>query len=232
MPNQTEILSEESLQTEISTKRQDYMGQARFQFGGLYSTAISKKWDLSLGGKFIPKIKMVSERTITVVENGTPIVEEEFIKYGRFYLPNTFSAGIALIKNKKNTYTFDYTYENWSALNITQNGMRLVNSQRFSGGVEFSKQRSVNGQLIEKRYFQFGAFYSNSYLSIRNTPINEFGITAGTGGALSRNLLYTLSAEVGTKGTRQNGLIKENYAQLSIGLSLSEYLFSKGRKYD
>jgi len=230
--NQTETLADETIQSTISTKRQDYMGQARFQFGGLYSTAINKKWDISLGGKFIPKIKMVSERTITVTENETAIVQDELIKYDRFRLPNSFSAGIALIKNKKNTYAFDYTFENWSPLNITQNGMRLVNSQRFSGGLEFSKQQSINGQLVEKRYFQFGAFYSNSYLQLKNTPINEFGITAGTGGSLSRNLLYTLSAEVGTRGTRQNGLIKENYAQLTIGLSLSEYLFSKGRRYD
>jgi len=230
--NQTETLVDESIQTAISTKRQDYMGQARFQFGGLYSTAINKKWDISLGGKFIPKIKMISERTITVTENETVIVEDEFIKNNRFYLPNSFSAGIALIKNKKNTYTFDYTFENWSPLNITQNGMRLVNSQRFSGGVEFSKQQSINGQQVEKKFIQFGAFYNNSYLQLKNRPINEFGITAGTGGTLSRNLLYTLSAEVGSRGTRQNGLIKENYAQLTIGLSLSEYLYSKGRRYD
>ena len=230
--NQTETLSEATLQSDIITKRQDYFGQARFQAGVLYSTALNKKWDLSLGGKYIPKIKIVSERTITVSEDETPIVQDEFIKYNRFYLPNTYSIGIALKKNKKNTYTFDYSYENWSPLNITQNGMKLVSSNRFSGGVEFSKQQWNGGQYVEKRYFQVGAFYTNSYLNIRNTPINEFGITAGTGGALSRSLLYTLSAEVGTRGTRQNNLIKENYAQLSIGFSFSDYLFSKGRKYD
>jgi len=229
--NHTETIAESSLQSVISTRRQDYFGQARFQFGALYSTALNKKWDLSLGGKFIPKIKMVSERTVTVTENETPIVQDEFIKYGRFSLPNAYGVGIALTKNKKNTYTFDYNHEDWSALNISQNGMRLINSNRFSGGVEFSKQQ-WNNQLVEKRYFQVGAFYTNSYLRIRNTPINEYGITAGTGGTLSRSLLYTLSAEVGTRGTKQNGLIKENYAQLSIGLSFTDYLFSKGRKYD
>ena len=230
--NQTEILSNATLQSDIATKRQDYFGQARFQAGILYSASLSKKWDLSLGGKFIPKIKMVSERTVTVTENETAIVQDEFVKYDRFYLPNTYAIGIALKKNKKNTYTFDYTYENWSPLNITQNGMRLASSNRFSGGVEFSKQQWVAGQLLEKKYFQVGAFFSNSYLRIRNTPINEYGITAGMGGPLSRSLLYTLSAELGRRGTTQNNLIKENYAQLSIGFSFNDYLFSKGRKYD
>ena len=175
---------------------------------------------------------MVSERTITVSENENPIIEDELVKYDRFYLPNTFAAGIAVTKNKKNTYVFDYTFENWSPLNITQNGVRLVNSQRLSGGAEFSKKQWVNGQSVEKRFIHFGAFYSNSYLQLRNTPVNEFGVTVGTGGALKRNLLYTLSAEAGTRGTKRNGLIKENYAQLTIGVSFSDYLFSKGRRYD
>lgn len=230
--NQTETLSDATLQSVIAVKRQDYFGQARFQTGALYSTALNKKWDLSLGGKFIPKIKMVSERTVTVAENESLIVQDEFIKYDRSYLPTTYAVGIALKKNKKNTYTFDYTYEDWSSLNITQKGMRMVSTNRFSGGVEFSKQQWINGQLVEKRYFQAGVFYANSYLQIRDTPINEFGFTIGTGGPLGRSLLYSLSAEFGTRGTTSNNLIKENYAQLSIGLSLSEYLFSKGRRYD
>ena len=230
--NQTETLSDATFQTDISTKRQDYLGQARFQAGVLYSVALNKKWDLSLGGKFIPKIKMVSERTVTVTEGETVILQDEFIKYDRFYLPNTYAIGIALKKNKKNTYTFDYTYENWSPLNINGRGWQLASSNRFSGGVEFSKQQWTGGQFLEKKYFQVGAFYTNSYLRIRNAPINEFGLTVGTGGSLSRNLLYTLSGELGRRGTTQNNLIKENYVQLSIGLSLSDYLFSKGRRYD
>ena len=230
--NQTETLSDATFQTDISTKRQDYLGQARFQAGVLYSVALNKKWDLSLGGKFIPKIKMVSERTVTVREGETVIVQDEFIKYDRFYLPTTYAFGIALKKNKKNTYTFDYTYENWTPLNISGRGWQLASSNRFSGGVEFSKQQWTGAQYMEKKYFQVGAFYTNSYLRIRNTPINEYGITVGTGGSLSRNLLYTLSGELGRRGTTQNNLIKENYVQLSIGFSFSDYLFSKGRRYD
>ncbi|MBL7742950.1 MAG: hypothetical protein JNN00_05675 [Chitinophagaceae bacterium] len=230
--NQTETISDDALQSVITTKQQDYFGQLRFQAGALYSTALNKKWDISLGGKFIPKIKMVAERTLTVTENGTVLVEDDFIKYGRFYLPNTYAAGIALKKNRKTTFAFDYNYEDWSSLKIKEAGWQLVSSHRFSGGVEFSKQQYVANQLFEKRYFQVGAFLNNSYLQIRNQPVTEFGFTAGMGGAINNSLLYTIAVEAGSRGTTQAKLIKENYVQLTLGFSYRDFLFSKGRKYN
>lgn len=230
--NQTETVSDEALQSVITTKQQDYFGQLRFQMGALYSTALGKKWDFSLGGKFIPQTKMVSERTLTVTENETVIVNDEFLKNDRFDLPNTYAAGIAFKHNKKTSFAVDYTYEDWSSLNIKENGWRLISSNRLSAGVEFSKQQKILNQSVERRFFQLGAFINNSYLQIRNKPINEFGFTAGMGGAINSNLLYTLSAEVGQRGTTQAKLIKENYVQLTIGFSFRDFLFSKGRKYN
>jgi hypothetical protein len=230
--NQTETVSDEALQSVITTKQQDYFGQARFQLGALYSATLSKKWDVSLGGRFAPQTKMVSERTLTVTENEIVIVNDEFLKNDRFYLPNTYAAGIAFKHNKKTTFAFDYIYEDWSSLNIKENGWQLITSNRLSAGIEFSRRQNILNQSVEKRFFQLGAFINNSYLQIRNKPINEFGFTAGMGGAINNSLLYTLSAEVGQRGTTQAKLIKENYVQITIGFSYRDFLFSKGRKYN
>ena len=86
--------------------------------------------------------------------------------------------------------------------------------------------------MVEKRFFQVGAFYNNSYLQVRNEPVKEFGFTAGMGGVLGKGLLYTLALEAGSRGTTRQKLIKENYVQLSASFSLREFLASKGRKYD
>jgi len=230
--NQTETISDEALQSVITTKQQDYLGQARFQTGALYSAILNKRWGFSIGGKFIPKTRMISERTLTVTENDAVIVNDEFLKNDRFYLPNIYAAGIAFNHDKKTTFAIDYTYEDWSSLNIKQNGWRLISSNRFSAGVEFSKQQMRLNQSVEKRYFQLGGFINNTYLQIRNKAVNEFGFTAGMGGALNSNLLYSISAEAGQRGTTQAKLIKENYFQFTLGFSFRDYLFSKGRKYD
>jgi hypothetical protein len=230
--NQTETINDDALQSVITTKQQDYFGQLRFQAGALYATKLNKKWDLSLGGRFAPKTKMVAERTLNITENGTALVEDEFIKNDRFYLPNTFAAGIALKKNNKTTFVFDYTYEDWSSLKIKESSWQLISSHRYSAGIEFSKQQFIANQRVERRYFQLGAFLNNSYLQIRNQPINEFGFTAGMGGFINSSLLYNIAVEAGSRGTTQARLIKENYVQLTVGFSFRDFLFSKGKKYN
>jgi hypothetical protein len=230
--NQTETLNDLALQAVITTKQEDYMGQFHFKTGALYTASLNKKWEISLGAKYAPKTRMASERTLTVTDNSTTLVNNDYIRTNFFFLPNTYAAGIALKHNKKTTIALDYSYEDWSSLDIKGSGWQLISSNRLSGGVEFSKQKRIGSQLFEKKYFQMGAFINDSYLQIGDKHIREFGITGGMGGAISTSLLYNLSLEVGSRGTTQAGLIRENYVQLTIGFSFRDFLFSKGKQYN
>ena len=230
--SQTETINNAAVVSSIQTKQQDYFGSPRFEFGAIYSLAVNKEWDFSLGGKYVNKTKLPSERTITVTENTTTILNENVTKQDRFFLPRTYGVGITLTHNKKATFAADYIFENWSPLNVQGEGWALTNSSRFSAGMEFAQHANVRGQLVEKRYFQFGGFINNSYLQVNNTPINEFGITAGMGGKVTGNLLYTLAVEGGKRGTTAENLIRENFVQFTITLAYRDFLFSKGHKYD
>ncbi|MCG2613887.1 hypothetical protein LZZ85_06325 [Terrimonas sp. NA20] len=231
--NQTETVSDAGLSTAVSTKVQDYMSKARFQFGAIYTQPLSKTWELSVGGKYIPTVNMRSDRSLTVTDGTSVILEDDFIKTDRFSLPDTYAGGIALRKRNKITYALDYSYEDWSSLGIKDNGWQLVNSSRIAGGIELSRQATTwNKQTIEKGFFQFGAFFNNSYLQVRNEPIREYGITAGIGGIIGGGLFYTMSLEAGSRGTRQQDLIKENYVQATFTFSYRDFLQSKGRRYD
>lgn len=229
--NQTETLYDPELVTTIATKQQDYFSNFRFLYGGLYTTSIGKKWDLSLGGRYAAKTRLSASRSLTVTQDGAAIVEDEFVRKDRFYLPVSYGAGIALIHNKRTTFAADYSYENWSTLNIKGNGWRLINSHKLSAGVEFSRLVQQVNRPVEKKFVQLGGHIGNSYLQIKNKPITEYGITLGTGGVISHNLLYTLSGEFGVRGTTDMNLIKESYFQFTFSLSLREFLFSKGRRY-
>ena len=230
--NRTEMIIDDAASSTIETKQQDYYGSPRLEYGALYTFSLNKKWEAAIGGKYISKTRLAAERTLSVTENSVSILNDKFIKATRSHLPQTLGLGISLIKNKKTTFAADYIYENWSPLNIRGDGWRLVNSRRLSGGVEISKRiKSWKGEF-EKNYFQFGGFISNTYLRVHNTPVDEFGLTTGMGGVLSNSLLYNLSLEIGKRGTTKNNLIKENFLQLTIGLSYRDFLFSKGRRYD
>ncbi len=230
--NQSETLYEPSLQSTIVTKQQDYFNNFRFQYGALYTGQLSKKWELSLGARYSGKIKLAADRSLTVTQEDEVIVENEFIKKDRFFLPATYAGGIAFTKNKKTTFSADYTYEDWSALNIRGNGWRYTSGQRLSAGIEFSKQLQYWNKPEEQKFYQLGAVFNNSYLQVRGVPVKEYGVTVGMGGRLGNSLLYSLSGEFGVRGTTNSSLIKENYFQFTLSLSYRDFLFSKGRKYN
>lgn len=230
--NQTEIITNAASTNTITTKLQDYYGDPRFEFGAIYATPVNKHWDVSLGGKFIPQTSLGSERTLNVMQNAAVIVNNEAVSNGNFSLPETYSVGLALTHDKKATFAADYTFENWTPLSIGGNGWHMVNNNRLSAGMEIAKHVQAMGQSFEKSYLQFGGFISNSYLQVNNTPVNEFGITAGKGGIFNANFLYSFSLEVGERGTTANNLIRENFFRLGIALTYRDFLLSKGRKYD
>lgn len=230
--NQTETVADENVGSAIATKVQDYYGKPRFQFGTIYTAPITKKLEFSIGGKYIPKTKMISERYLTVTQDNTTILENEALTYNKFNLPETYGVGLAIKHNQKTTFAADYVYEDWSSLKIKEQGWQMISNNRLSAGVEFSRQARVKNMLMEKRFFQLGGFYNSSSLQVRNQPIKEFGITAGMGGIIGNGLLYTLALEAGKRGTTRQKLIKENYVQLTFSFSYRDFLASKGRKYD
>jgi hypothetical protein len=218
----------------IATKQQDYFNNFRFQYGALYSTSVGKKkkWDLALGARYGMKTRLAADRSVTISQDDNVISTDEYIKRDRFWLPGTYAAGIALTKNKKTTYAVDYTYEDWASLKIKGSGWSMINSHKLSGGVQFSKQAFTRNGPVEKNFYQLGSFINSSSLRVRGNPIREYGFTAGIGGWLGNNLLYSLSGEFGVRGTTMDKLIKENYFQFTFTISYRDFLFSKGRRYD
>lgn len=230
--NLTETLTGEVLTSSIVTKTRDYYNNFRFEFGSIYTGNITRNWKLSLGGKLTTKTKLNSERTVTISEGTTIIKEDESVKSSDFYLPVSYDAGISVTHKNRMTIAVDYNYQSWTDLKQKGYGYSLIDSRRLSAGIQFSNQVEQWGRRYEKNYIQAGFFTSNSYLRIRNTPVNEIGGSIGYGGYLTGSLFYGLSLEAGRRGTITNGLIKENYVQATLTLSLREFLFSKGIKYD
>ncbi len=230
--NQTETLYDPSLETAIVSLQQDYVRKFRFDYGALFNHSISKKWDISLGGRYAAKAPFKADRSLTVSQDGTVIVNDRFVKYQQYGLPASYGAGLSLVHNDKTTFALDYNAEQWNDLGLKGQGWRYKNSQRIAGGVEFAKSVNLRDRTSARRFYQVGAFYDNSPLEVDSRTINSYGFTAGMGGKLGKTMLYSFSAEAGVRGTRQVNLIRENYFQLVFSISYGDFLFSKGRKYE
>ncbi|MFT3826699.1 MAG: hypothetical protein QM731_22445 [Chitinophagaceae bacterium] len=231
--DQSESFIEGSSNATIISKQSDYYHHVHLEYGAQFFTNIAKKWDIAIGAKYVRKIKFSPDRSLTVTQNSTTIYSEDFLKTDAFTLPDTYGIGLAVTKNNKITFAADYTFERWSALKPRIGGSNwlMQDAHRVSAGLEFSRQVVVWNQPVEKRFFQIGGFFDNSGLTVRGNSINNIGGTIGTGGSY-RGLLYNVVLEGGTRGTKSNGLIKENYVQLTFNLSYRDFLASKGRKYN
>ncbi|MGC4038014.1 MAG: hypothetical protein QM764_18775 [Chitinophagaceae bacterium] len=229
--NQNETLNEASLTASISTKQQDYYRNFRFQGGFIYETLINKNWSASIGGKYAHKTGLIYDRTLTVTENSASVETNKYITGGTFYLPQSFGGGIAVKHGYKSTYAVDYSYDDWSSLHVRGQGWQLTSSQRISAGAEFSSYRNDRGVVVERRFYQVGAYYNNSYIQVRNTPINDWGVTVGMGGSLKNQFLYSLSLQGGVKGTTTQNLIKQTFVGVTFSVSYRDFLLSKGKVY-
>jgi hypothetical protein len=232
--NQIETVQGAGVSVPIESTVQNYYNNLRFEYGAIYNSKITKNWKLSLGGKITTKTDLHQEKTLTVMEGSTAIEQNKDLGTGSFSLPWQYDAGIALINKGRTTFSVDYSFANWDGLNGSTGSSTwaMVNSQRISAGFQLSNQVQRFGMVAEKSYFQAGVYTGQSYLQVKGQQINEFGVTAGYGGYLSRGLSYGLALEGGSRGTITSGLVRENYVQLTLSLSYREILYSKGRKYD
>jgi len=111
-------------------------------------------------------------------------------------------------------------------------GVSRVVEAASPAGVEFANYTNSFNKVALKKSFQFGFFYNNSYLLVKNYPINEYGFTGGISRSFKNGLMYGLSLEAGSRGTTQADLIKENYFQFTFSFSYKDIFLSKGRKYN
>ena len=86
---------------------------------------------------------------------------------------------------------------------------------------------------MQRVSYRAGYRMTNSYISVNGEQLKNFGITFGLGLPLNRYSGSTLgfSVELGKNGTTRNNLIEENYAIITLNLSLHDKWFYK-RKFD
>lgn len=231
---ETETLSQDISDSALSTTRNMVIGNPCLKLGLQYSFRLGKAIDLSLGATLSNQTRLNASYALQVKEGNTIILNDEYYKSKYFTLPLTYATGVAATYQNAYTVAFDYTYQGWSNLNYQGVNYSLVNSQRFSTGVEYAKKLKYLNQSYEKYFFQAGFFYNNSYLRIAGQQLNEYGATFGAGMQLARSGLGLQGAmEIGKRGTTDAGLIKEKYTQFTMTISYRDFWPSrKMKRYD
>jgi hypothetical protein len=146
---------------------------------------------------------------------------------GRLAIPFSYGIGIGYQPGERWALAADYTAQPWGEADFqgsTPAGM-IRDSYRLGAGVERTGARENTAAWLDRISYRLGFTYNQTYYVPNGVPINEWGVTAGMAFPLSGETRLNVAAEYASRGTTDNGLIKEKIFRLTLSLNISDLWF-------
>ena len=210
-----------------------------FRAGANYRKKITDKYYLSAGsvysfGTDLEAKRRASFERRTLSDN---VLDSNILpdsSEGSVNLPSSLRAGLTLDNGKNLTIGADFYTQNWSEFTSFEGKKQLGNSYRVAVGAEYTPDANSIDNFFERVTYRTGIYYGDSPFMVKGETITDKGVTAGFTMPLGRGSMYDyyqLNAALGygSRGTTDNGLIKENYFQFSVGFTVNSRWFIKRR---
>ncbi len=216
-----------------------------FNFGADFRTMVSDALQLNLSGTYSPAIGLKSENfreisTIAFVNTGEVVTDtrELNVEDTNFTYPSRLMLGAGLGKPRHWFIGAEYvrvgasSYED--SFSFRNDGGEFEDASQFKIGGFFIPEFNSYTSYFKRVVYRGGFRYDGTGLIIDNESIKEFGISFGLGLPVGLNANdpfsnVNLGIELGQRGTKDSGLIQENFLKISIGLSLNDKWFTKRR---
>lgn len=148
-------------------------------------------------------------------------------------LPNVNHFGVSYQYDGHFLVGADFTMGSWSNLSINGVNSGFQNSKTFAIGGQYTPNNNALRDYFARMDYRLGFIYDQTYINLNNTNVNRTAVTFGLGlplaptQTLSSFYKINISAEVGKRGTLDNGLVKENYVNIHLGFVLNDKWFQK-----
>jgi len=141
-------------------------------------------------------------------------------------LPMSIGAGLSYT-NKRFLVGFDFKRQDFSNTEY-----RTANNTTMRPLNQYTLGFSIDANPRPKKYIDLvtwrtGLSYRELYYTINNENINEFSLSFGASCPVGRSLMFDTGLVLGTRGTQNTGLVKENFARLFIEFSIGEQWFKR-----
>ncbi len=216
---------------------------AAFNTGIAYQGKINDKLSLFASSSFSPHmvLSFSNERTIATIQflnlGGQAVIDQDKVPVAdtKVSLPAQFAFGAGIGEVKKWMIGSELTLMHNSSLNnrfTDIENAKFENGMKVSLGGYFVPNYNSFTDYFKKVTYRGGMRYEKSGLVINGEDINDMSFSFGAGLPLAGTFSnINISAEFGTRGTVNQGLIQENYANFTVGLSFNDRWFVK-RRYD
>lgn len=146
---------------------------------------------------------------------------------GLISLPLGLRAG-ATVFNDHWTVGVEYGQRDWSSLRVDADRYdapgELAASTTFIAAASYRPAKEVGGSIWERTVYRAGLRFSNDYLVVGGSQLKEKVLTAGISlpvmGTSTRSRL-NIGGEFGERGTLAAGLVRERYATLLMGITIT-----------
>ena len=125
-------------------------------------------------------------------------------------------------------YSFNDALEFTDGVLNSNTKVSYEKANRISVGGFYTPKINSISSYWQRITYRAGINYKQTGLMVDNTTVNDFGISFGVGLPIGKQLSnLNLGFELGKRGEINNSLIKENYFNFRLGLTLNDRWFIK-----
>jgi len=217
-----------------------------FTLGLQYKEVFTDKFFFTVGGiyDFKANAKVSNDYKVNnlfysddpVYLNDSVIIDPNFIigqdtAMNQLSIPERIGVGIAFGIPQKLIFTGDFYKQDWTGVMSGEN-FATTNRTSMHFGLEYIPDVDAIRGYYKFMSYRAGGYYTKSYLMVNGQQLEDYGITFGVGLPVktlrsSINVAFTL----GTRGTTEYNLVKENYGIITFNVTLHDLWFRK-RRFD
>jgi hypothetical protein len=147
-----------------------------------------------------------------------------------FQLPASLSFGVTYEKVNRTLIALDIKMQQWGDTNAS-NESTFKNTFNVSLGGQITPDYKDVDSYFKRVDYRFGVSFNQLPYLVNETDINEIGINFGISFPTKNFSSVDAGMKFGSRGTTDNNLIRENFAQIVFGLTINDRWFIK-RRYD
>ena len=198
-----------------------------YDFGLQYHQAVGKFQTVTIGAIYSPKTRFGAKVMKDLISSGSVDVIDTVFHGLKFEMPETYGLGITYNKLGKLTVGADVLYQRWADVNFYDQTDAFYNRLKFNAGGEYIPNRTSSG-LLNKMQYRAGLSYSNSYLKVRDSKHNEYGVNLGLGIPMpDRRSSLNLAFEYSLVRPEHKNSLSEQYFKVSLSYTFNEIWFFK-----
>lgn len=233
------VYSQDSLEV-FDTKTTQYLqlGGLLYDWGIQYDIHMKKGRKMTLGAVFSNKANISGSSyflatSVTGGHGSTPDVVKDTIQYipnskGSVLIPAHYGVGFSYSQPGHWLIGADVEWQNWSNYRTFGQSDSLQQSLTIAVGGEYIPKHTNISHLGKRMTYRLGARYQQSYLSLHGLSVNEFAVTGGVQFPFKRKESnINIGFEIGSRGSLQNSLIRNNFFDFTFGINIVQNWFFK-----